>query len=149
MTALAFHFGAPDKVAYACRLLRKAVGSGVRVLVVADTQTTTRLDAALWSVSPTDFVAHCDSSATEEVQRRSAVLLVDDSDTALAQRAQNYSVMVNLTAEVPEGFQAFERVIVVVSVDEDDRERARRRWKRYTALGLAIQKHDLQLRSST
>jgi DNA polymerase-3 subunit chi len=36
VTAVAFHFGAPDKIAYAVRLLRKAVGTGVRVLVVAD-----------------------------------------------------------------------------------------------------------------
>ena len=32
MTDVAFHFNAPDKLAYACRLLRKAVGSGSRVV---------------------------------------------------------------------------------------------------------------------
>ena len=40
MTEIAFHFNAPDKLAYACRLLRKAVASGARVrhsLVMANT----------------------------------------------------------------------------------------------------------------
>ena len=32
MTEVAFHFNAPDKLGYACRLLRKAVGTGARVL---------------------------------------------------------------------------------------------------------------------
>lgn len=147
MTALAFHFGAPDKVAYACRLLRKAVGSGVRVLVVADAQTAQRLDTALWSVSPADFVAHCDSTASAAVQRRSPVLLASGLGAGLEAHALDYGVMVNLTGDVPDGFQAFARVIEVVSVDEDDRQLARRRWKRYTDLGFAIQKHDLQLRA--
>ena len=147
MTALAFHFGAPDKIAYACRLLRKAVGSGVRVLVVSDALTARRLDAELWNVSQTDFITHCDSSAVESVQRRSAVLLAGEQGIDPDTHAGDYAVMVNLTSEVPHGFDAFERVIEVVSVDEDDRQLARRRWKRYTDLGFQIQKHDLQLRT--
>ena len=34
MTEIAFHFNAPDKVAYACRLLRKAVAVNAKVVVV-------------------------------------------------------------------------------------------------------------------
>ncbi len=144
MTALAFHFGAPDKVAYTCRLLRKAVGSGVRVLVLSDAPTASRLDSALWSVSPTDFVAHCDTSAATAVQRRSAVLL--STAEQVGEQAPDYAVLVNLRSEVPDGFASFNRVIEVVSVDEDDRQLARRRWKRYTELGFSIQRHDLQLK---
>ena len=36
MTEVAFHFNAPDKLAYVCRLLRKATGSGARVVVTAN-----------------------------------------------------------------------------------------------------------------
>ena len=64
MTDVAFHFGAPDKVAYAVRLLRKAVGTGARVVVVADLDTLERLDAALWASAPTDFLTHCWVNAT-------------------------------------------------------------------------------------
>lgn len=147
MTALAFHFGAPDKVAYTCRLLRKAVGSGARVLVLSDPQTARQLDNALWSVSPIDFVAHCDAAASDRMQGRSPVLLLDGPDADISARAGAYTVMVNLTSEVPDGFASFDRVIEVVSLDDDDRQLARRRWRRYTELGFDIQKHDLQLRS--
>lgn len=148
MTQLAFHFGAPDKLAYTCRLLRKAAGSGVRVMVLSDVATTRRLDAALWNVSQTDFVAHCDAAAEASIQRRSPVLLVTVSDADVRAHAQTYGVLVNLTDDVPDGFQAFARVIEVVSLDEEDRQFARRRWKRYTDLGYPIQKHDLKLRAS-
>ena len=36
MTEVAFHFNAPDKWAYACRLLRKAVAAGAKVVVLAE-----------------------------------------------------------------------------------------------------------------
>ena len=52
MTEVAFHFNAPDKVAYACRLLRKAVGSGARVVVTAEAD-----DAADAGRGAVDFCA--------------------------------------------------------------------------------------------
>ena len=36
MTQVDFHFNAPDKLPYVCRLLRKATGQGRRVGVLAD-----------------------------------------------------------------------------------------------------------------
>ena len=59
MTALAFHFGAPDKLGYACRLLRKAVASGAQAVVVADAESIAQLDTDLWALSATEFLPHC------------------------------------------------------------------------------------------
>ncbi len=139
MTEIAFHFGATDKLAYACRLLRKAAASGARVVVVADAQLQEQLDAELWAVSPTDFVSHCGAQAPQSTKERSAVVLVQD----LAQAGSARQVLVNLGATVPAGFDAFERVIDVVSVDDEDRNQGRQRWKQYTQLGYAITRHDL------
>ena len=36
MTEVTFHFNAPDKLGHACRLLRKAVASGAKVVVTGD-----------------------------------------------------------------------------------------------------------------
>ena len=39
MTEIGFHFNTPDKVNYACRLVRKAVSArGLRVVVVGEPQ---------------------------------------------------------------------------------------------------------------
>jgi DNA polymerase-3 subunit chi len=144
VTQIAFHFGAPDKLAYACRLLRKAAGSGARVLVVADTPVCEQLDAQLWAVSPADFVTHCQSAASPLVVDRSSVLLAP----VLPQDAAQFPVLVNLGDAVPAGFDAFKRVIEIVSMDDEDRQQARARWKHYTALGFDIERHDLKLKGA-
>jgi DNA polymerase III subunit chi len=50
---------------------------------------------------------------------------------------------VNLGDAVPDGFEAFERLIEVVTPDDADRQQARERWKHYAARGYNITRHDL------
>ncbi|MES2584746.1 MAG: DNA polymerase III subunit chi [Pseudomonadota bacterium] len=142
MTELAFHFGAPDKLAYTCRLLRKAVGSGAKVVLVADAQSLAQVDADLWALSPTEFVPHAMASASGSGHSRSPLLLATDT----AQVPQQAGVLVNLTDAVPEGFERFARVIEVVSTDANDRDLARQRWRHYTERGYTITRHDLTLK---
>lgn len=144
MTEVAFHFGAPDRLAYVCRLLRKAAGSGARVVVLADTEMVQQMDVDLWALSATDFVAHCTCGAEPSVQSRSPVLLVTDLTQATGPR----QVLVNLAEPVPENFDQFERLIEVVSKDGSDRDSARRRWKRYTERGYPITRHDLAVKGA-
>lgn len=144
MTDVAFHFGAPNKLDYTCRLLRKAVGSGAKVLVVADAAVLQRLDSDLWATSPTDFVAHCWNTADALTQKRSAVVLSSQVVPVSAQ----LKVLVNLAEGMPEGFENFERVIEVVGTDDTDRGWARVRWRQYTERGYQIRRHDLTVRSS-
>lgn len=143
MTAIAFHFGAPDKLAYVCRLLRKAVASGAKLMVLTPGPLLARLDADLWALSATEFVPHCLENAEKLVKNRSPVVLVSDLPQALAQS----QVLLNLSATVPPQFEVFERVIEVVGNDEEDRNQARIRWRTYAERGYPIQRHDLRLRS--
>lgn len=145
VTELAFHFGAPDKLAYTCRLLRKAAGSGAHVTVVGSATTLQHLDGALWALSATDFVPHCWSDAPSRLLNHTPVVLAREFDTNASRRG----VLVNLTDDVPAGFDAFERLIEVVSQDVADRELARQRWRHYTAQGYAIVRHDLNLKTNT
>jgi DNA polymerase-3 subunit chi len=57
--------------------------------------------------------------------------------------APHQQVLVNLGGAVPEGFERFERLIEVVTGQEEDRLDARRRWKHYADRGYAITRHDL------
>ena len=145
MTDIAFHFGAPDRLAYTCRLLRKATATGARLLVRADAVLLTELDAALWNVGATDFITHCDAAAPEAMRQRSSVLLLS-SEAALDTA---FPVLVNLAEDVPIGFEQVARVIEIVSTDEQDRSLARLRWKQYTAQGFAITRHDLKARAES
>lgn len=144
MTAIAFHFGAPDKLAYVCRLLRKAVASGAKVLVLAPAPLVSKLDADLWALSATEFIPHCLGTAEPSVKERSAVVLASDMVHVPAQR----QVLLNLDEGVPSQFDVYERVIEVVSTEEGDRNQARTRWRAYTERGYAITRHDLTLRGT-
>jgi DNA polymerase-3 subunit chi len=144
VTEIAFHFNAPDKVAYACRLLRKAVGSGSKVVVTAPMDTLTRLDSALWTFAQTEFVAHCLAPADAALLALSPVVLTVD-----ATHAPHQKVLLNLGEAIPAGFERYERLIEVVDHSDEDRSLARDRWKQYVHRGYALQRHDLKLKAQT
>lgn len=140
MTQVAFHFNAPDKLGYACRLLRKARASGKKVVATGAPALLRELDTALWTFSALDFLPHC------RIEEASATVL-HNSPIVLAPSVSgvpHQEVLVNLGDAVPEGFEGFERLIEVVTTDEADRAIARGRWKRYAAAGHPIERHDLQ-----
>lgn len=138
MTEVAFHFNVPDKLEYGCRLLRKAWGSGARVVVTGETETLRRLDQLLWTFSPLEFVPHCRLDAPAATVAATPVLLAADLDTC-----PHHEVLVNLGQQVPAGFERFERFIELVTLADDDRAAARGRWKHYADRGYAMKRHDL------
>ena len=144
MPEIAFHFNAPDKLAYTCRLLRKAVGAGSRVVVTGPAALLERLDTLLWTFSQGDFVAHARVPGAELVVQASPVLLAENP----AQNLPHKQVLLNLGDDTPAGVEDYQRVIEVVSLDESDRQQARGRWRYYTEQGYAIVRHDLNLKGS-
>lgn len=146
MTRVEFHFGAADKLTYTCRLLRKAVGSGAKVVVLAEPPIVAQIDGDLWALGPVDFVPHCLDSASESLLRHSAVVLCSQIE---GERLVANAVLVQLCRSAPPNTQSYGRVIEVVGLDESDRAEARQRWRTYAARGLPIQKHDLALKENT
>lgn len=138
MTEVAFHFNVPDKLAYACRLLRKAAGSGARVVVTGPREVLQKLDAQLWTFSQLDFVPHVLLPAEARLVTASPVVLSDD-----AAQAPHRQVLLNLGDVAPPGFEGFERLIEIVSLDEADRQSARGRWKQYAGGQHPLIRHDL------
>lgn len=139
MTEIGFHYNAPDKLGYACRLVRKAVKvRGLRIVVVADAPMLNAVDVALWQLSAVDFIAHCRSDSEEHLVARSPVILSIGDATSLPHR----DMLLNLGSAVPAGFERFERLVDVVSDEPDDRQRGRARWRHYADRGYAIKPHD-------
>lgn len=146
MTQIAFHFGAPDRLQYACRLLRKIAAAGKSAVVWGEQPALSVLDTGLWAVSPTDFVTHAVAGAAPaSLTQRSAIVFTSE---LLAERSRR-DVLVNLHPQLPQGYDTFERVIEVVSAQGEDRESARTKWRQYTAAGHNIVRHDLQLKEGS
>lgn len=137
MTRVDFHLNAPDKIGYACRLVRKIYRAGQKVVVVdADAGSRARFDQALWTFSPLDFIPHVD--AADPLAAGTPVLLAGDgAETA------HHDVMVNLGNTPPTHFSRFERLIEIVTTDDEDRHAARERWRFYRDRGYPIESFDL------
>jgi DNA polymerase-3 subunit chi len=138
VTTVAFHFNAPDRLDYTCRLLRKAVAAGAHVVVTGSAECLARLDRDLWTLTDTGFVPHCGSDAPPQVMQRSPVCF-----TETVRASVRHEVLVNLGESIPEGFEQFDRVIEVVSQDPEERRTARLRWKDYQKLNLQPIQYDL------
>jgi DNA polymerase-3 subunit chi len=139
MTEVTFHFNAPDKLGHACRLLRKAVATGAKVVVTGDSPLLRELDVALWTFAPLEFLPHCLGSASSPAVLAASPVVLAES----ARSAPHQQVLVNLGTAVPEGFERFERLIEVVTAQEEDRQQGRRRWKHYADRGYTIKGEDL------
>jgi len=141
LTEVTFHFNVPDRAGYACRLLRKATRSGAQVVVTATGSELASLDRLLWTFDPIEFLPHVLQRRGAQVAshlRTTPVWLTEDPAEAM-----HHQVLVNLGREVPQGFESFERVIEIVSSDDDERQAARQRWKHYAARGYSINKHEV------
>ncbi len=138
MARIEFHFNAPALVQYSCRLLRKVHARGLRAQVVGHATTLAQLDQALWTFSALDFLPHCLADAPVALRQSSCVLLTEQPRPDWTEQ-----VLINLGELVPEGFEGFERVIDVVSVDALHRAHGRERWRHYSRLGHELVRHDL------
>lgn len=139
MSQVSFYTGVPERLAYLCRLLRKAQQSGARIGVCGPAGLLDRLDQALWTFDPLEFVPHLRLRGGQPPAPRMAdtpIILVEHS-AELPHR----EVLLNLALDMPEGFEQFGRVLEVVSVDPEQTEAGRQRFRRYKELGHEVSHH--------
>lgn len=143
MTEISFHFNVPDKLAYSCRLLRKAYATGANIVVTGAADTIAQLDQLLWTFSAPEFIAHCHASGSgggNAATMAASTLVLAESP----KHCKHSGVLVNLGTTIPEEFGRFERFIELVSQsDPEDKQSARQRWKHYADRGYAMKRHDL------
>jgi DNA polymerase-3 subunit chi len=133
MTRIDFHSSVPNKLAYACRLVRKARASGANVVIFAsDARQIAELDDALWTVSEQDFLPHV--IAGNPLATRTPIILVQDAQTEVP----HHQVLINLSNQTPDYFARFERLIEIVSADAADAQAGRDRYRHYKQRGYPV-----------
>ena len=137
MTQIDFYTHVEDKLKTACTLAGKAHARGLKVTVFCpDADTAQRVDRMLWTTPPTGFVPHC---APADALAPETPVIVDFQGEKLL----NDGVLLNLRPEQPPFFSRFQRLIEIVGLDEEDRSRARERFRFYRDRGYEIRTHDL------
>jgi len=138
VTEITFYTFAEDKLDVARRLAAKAYAQGKQVMLYApDAATADAIDRRLWTTPALGFVPHCRD--TDALADETPVLIGSDADAV-----RHADVMINLHHERPPAFARFERLVEIVSVDPEDRERGRVRYRFYQERGYAITPHDLR-----
>jgi DNA polymerase-3 subunit chi len=137
VTKVTFYFNAQDKLRTACQLSHKAMQNGLRVLLAApDEATTDALDKLLWHYPATAFMPHC-RSGDAEAETMPVVLSHD------AESFPHRELLISLYAECPPFFSRFERVIEIVTQDEEDLKAGRARYGLYRDRGYELRHFDL------
>ena len=137
MTTIDFYFNAGDRIAVACRLVTKAVQRAHRVLVyVPEPELAQKFDRSLWTWQAVSFVPHC--QAGDALADETPVVISSGNETL-----PNRDILINLAAECPPFFERHERLLEIVTQDEEDRRAGRARFGFYRDRGYAIRNHDL------
>ncbi len=139
MTEVKFYFNVDNKLDYACKLAKKAFDGGLKLVIYTpDAAIANTFDRQLWSFSPLSFVPHV--RATHALAGETPIIIATD-DSALP----HHEALLNLGDEPPPFFSRFEHLREIVSMDDDDRSRARERLKFYKSRGFSIQNHDMKV----
>ena len=126
MTRIDFHTNIPDKLSYACRLARKAYAArGKVVLLAEDPAQAGALDAALWTLSETDFLPHV--MAGDPLAPHTPIIIADSDQAELP----HFDMLVNLTRGTPAQLDRYARVFEIISTDEADAAAGRKRYVAY------------------
>ena len=137
MTRIDFYRYAEDKLHFACRLAAKAYEKPTRLVVYSpDRGVLARFDQLLWTVQPLKFIPHCMAGATAAPE--TPVILAGEGD-----EFPHHDVLLNLGDAEPPNFATFERVLEIVTTDEQDKERARGRYSFYKKRGYDIQVNEV------
>jgi len=133
VTRIDFHSNVPDKIAYACRLVRKARAADCRVVLFAqDRRQLGLLDQMLWTFSEQDFLPHV--MAEDALAAITPIVLTDSATATLP----HHQILINLSTSTPDHFTEFERMFEIVSSEDADRSAGRERYRFYQQHGYPL-----------
>ncbi len=138
MTSIDFYTNVDDKHDLARKLCAKALASRARMMLwLPDQVACQRLSRSIWSLPPTGFIPHC--GAQDPLAAKTPIILDCEAGPF-----PHDEVLVNLRSEVPPFFSRFQRLIEIVSAnDEDDKRQARSRFRHYRDRGYEMRTHDM------
>ncbi len=142
MTSIDFYFNAADRLEVACRLAGKALQQKKRMLIFApQPELAQRIDRLLWVSTATSFIPHC--AAHDPLAADTPVLIGGDEAPSPGSPSFACEVLLNLSDGCPPFFERHERLLEIVSQQDEERLAGRARFKFYRDRGYEIRNHDL------
>ncbi|RJF97985.1 DNA polymerase III subunit chi [Noviherbaspirillum saxi] len=133
MTRIDFHSNVPDKLLYACRLVRKARAANFNIVLRVDGKPLLdTLDQTLWTFSELDFLPHV--TAGDPLAASTPIILTDNDDAELP----HHQILINLSSTTPTYFARFERMFEIISGEDADKTAGRDRYRFYQQRGYPL-----------
>ena len=140
MTQVDFYTQVNNKLLFACQIAAKAVSKKLQVLVyTSNAAEAAKVDQFMWTTPNIGFIPHC--APTHKLAAETPVIIAHEPHDF-----KHHQVLINLQSEWPSFFSSFERLVEIVSLDEEDKASARARWKFYKDRGYQMQNHDMSSR---
>lgn len=138
MTQIDFYTHVSNKLQTACIVCKKALSQDLRVMILTpDEETTERVDRILWTHPATGFIPHVRAR-----HRLAAVTpVIVDHDLSGVDRDE---LLLNLRLDTPEVFSRFQRLVEIVSTEEQDVAAGRQRFRWYRDRGYEVRAHDIR-----
>jgi len=128
---------ADARLRLACRLAERACADAQSVFILASSpDEARRMDDLLWTFRDRSFVPH---ELVENAGANAPPVLIGTSLAAAPVR----EVLVNLAPQMPEGCEAFSRILEPLDADEERRRRGRERYRAYRERGLVPASHTI------
>lgn len=138
MTQVDFYFHANNKIDVLIKLLHKAVINGLHVFVHSrDKHMLQKYDQLLWQSRPLSFLPHV--LADHPLAAKTAIVLGADPAHII-----KFDVLINLEPDVPDFFSRFDRLLEVVTEEDEDIELSRKHYRFFKQNGYPIYSHDLK-----
>ncbi len=137
MTTISFFHGAGDRLHAAAKWIADANRSDTPILIYAPQEDQAEaLDRLLWTQAATGFTPHCrmDSALAAETP----VIIATRLDAP-----PHGQCLVNLSNEIPPGFDRFQHITEIISRGDDVRLPARDRFRFYREHGYPLESHDI------
>ena len=121
---------------FVCQLLQKIYEKNFSIYVyVSSEEKAKTLDALLWTFDDTSFIPHAiyKNDATASIP-----VTIGYIPSTLKQQ-----VLCNLTSEIPSFYENYERIVEIVSQEEEQRELARKKYQFYQKSNFELQTYSL------
>lgn len=126
---------------FACTIANKAWQQGHTVYIATLSREAAEvMDDLLWTFQDISFLPH--ALAQTDVPPAEPVVIGWNG-----RLPGEYEVLINLTADIPDGVENFARIVEIVAGSHERRELARKRYRAYRARGYEMHDHTLEAES--
>lgn len=131
-----------SKEKFACALIQKIYKQGKKTFInTLSTSAAEAIDDKLWAFQDISFLPH--ALVTEENSKDLPIIIGEHKQT-IQHIPAHCSIMLNLADEIPPIPDTIARVLEIVSGDQTERTKARKRYADYREQGHTLAKHTIE-----